>query len=119
MKKNTLQANIFTISLHNFTIHTIIGVLPKEREIPQEIIINIDIHYIYNESILDYAEIYHFILHIFQQNHFLHIEDALNFIQDSLLETFHNITHISICIKKPHILKNCIVSVESTRTVYD
>lgn len=102
--------NIFKISLHDFKINTIIGILPKERENTQDIILNLDILYTKNE-ILDYSHIHGLIMDIFDKNHFFYLEDALCFVIDSIILHFKNIRNITLCIKKPDIFPNCMVSV--------
>ncbi|WP_181646826.1 dihydroneopterin aldolase [Helicobacter sp. 16-1353] len=102
--------NVFKISIHNFKINTIIGILPKERETAQDIILDLDILYIKKE-ILDYSHLYNLIIDIFNKNHFFYLEDALCFVIDSIILHFKNITYITLSIKKPHIFTDCIVSV--------
>lgn len=103
--------NIFKISFNDFKINTIIGILPDERKNAQNIILDLDIFYIKNE-ILDYAKIYNLINTIFSENKFLYLEDAISFIIEKL--NSKDIQKIDICITKPNILSNCIVSVSKT-----
>lgn len=103
--------NEFKISLHDFRINTIIGVLPKEKTTPQEIIINLDLIYCKNPNILDYANIYNLIHNIFKENNFDYLEEALECIVDSIMQKYQNIWHLNLDIKKPLILPNCNVGV--------
>lgn len=107
--------NIFTISFNDFKISTIIGILPKEREQMQDIILDVDISYTNNE-ILDYTNLHNLIMDIFDKNHFLYLEDALCFVIDSIILHFDSIRHIYLSIKKPDIFPNCVVGVSKKIT---
>lgn len=114
--------NIFKISLHNFKINTIIGILPHERVSPQTIILNLDIFYrkiqktnndciIESEEVLDYAVVHKEILDIFRTNSFGYLEDCIDFIIAFLQQRFKNISQIILEIQKPEILADCVTSV--------
>ncbi|WP_181881491.1 dihydroneopterin aldolase [Helicobacter sp. MIT 99-5507] len=102
--------NIFQISLRDFKINTIIGILEFERKNKQNIIIDIDILY-RNIEILDYSLIHSLIIDIFNKNQFYYIEDALDFVLDSIKSNFKYLISIDISIKKLNIFDDCIASV--------
>ena len=104
--------NEFKISLHDLSIKTIIGVLEEERISPQEIIINLNLIYKKTKNIIDYAEIYNLIKEIFEKNHFFYLEEAIEYVIDSIIKKFANISYLNLNIAKPSILPNCKVSVE-------
>ena len=104
--------NEFKISLRDFSIRAIIGVLEEERRNPQEIFINLNLIYEKTKNIIDYAEIYNLIKEIFEENNFFYLEDALEYLVDSITKKFANILYLNLSIAKPSILPNCEVSVE-------
>ena len=102
--------NIFTISLKDFIIHTIIGILDFERKNKQKIIIDIDIVY-KNIEILDYSILHDLILKIFNENQFYYLEDAINHIENEIISNFKYLINVDITIKKPDIFSDCIAVV--------
>ncbi|RDU62275.1 dihydroneopterin aldolase [Helicobacter sp. MIT 14-3879] len=101
----------FCLSLSDFRINTIIGILPKERKESQDIILDLSIVYSVESKIIDYAILHSIILDIFKKNHFGYLEEALRCLLDSILEQFDNIKAISLCLKKPTIFDDCIPSI--------
>ena len=102
--------DIFKISLKDFKIHTIIGILEYERKNKQDIILDIEILYRKIE-ILDYSILHNLILDIFHKNEFYYIEDALDFVLDSIQSHFKYLLSIDLMIQKVNIFDDCIASV--------
>ena len=102
--------NIFKISLIDFKINTIIGILEFERKNKQDIVIDIEILY-RNIEILDYSVLHSMLRDIFNKNKFYYIEDALDFVLDSIKSNFKHLISIDISIKKLNIFDDCIASV--------
>ncbi len=107
---------MFTISVQKLKIEAIIGILPKERLLPQ--LIEIDSFIEYNkskESFLDYVKVVNIIESMLIENKYRLIEDALEDITLSIKREFKEINSIKMRISKPDILKNCVVGVEFFR----
>lgn len=102
--------NIYKISIKDFKINTIIGILDFERENKQTIIIDIDVIY-KNINILDYSILHDLIIDIFNKNQFYYLEDAIKYTIDLIKLNFKHLIKIDMTIKKPNIFSDCIVSV--------
>lgn len=99
----------FRVSLLDFKIRTIIGVCENERKNPQNIILNANLTH--ESEILDYAILREAILEIFAKNQFLYLEDALEFLQSTILTRFSGILSLDLSIKKPNIFSDCVPEV--------
>jgi dihydroneopterin aldolase len=100
-----------TIYIEDLKFQAIIGILDFERITPQEIIINIEIDYIYDTQFINYAEVVSLIKTTMIKEKFLLIEDALSFLSKSLKSEFALIKKLNLKITKPSILPDCKVSV--------
>ena len=103
----------FRIIIENFEFEAIIGILDFERTAPQKVLVNVKISY--EGEFVDYAEVCKIIQTKMQEEKFLLIEDALEFLVDVLKNKFPQIKEIYLQIKKPEILKNALVGVEILR----
>ena len=100
------------ISIENLKFQCIIGILDFEREKAQDVIINIQITYNYNNEFINYAEVVEFIKTTMKNKKYFLIEDALSDLSQLLKEKFLKINSLSLKITKPSILPDCTVSVE-------
>jgi dihydroneopterin aldolase len=101
-----------TIHVENFTFEVLIGILEKEKEFPQSVIVNAQIDYDYvKNSFINYALVCELIEENMLLGEYELIEDALLALEEELKETFPQITALNLKISKPQILPNCIVSV--------
>lgn len=98
-----------TLLIENLSLKVIIGILPSERETPQEIILNGEFSYEYKGEYLNYVEIVEFLKNELKNNQYELLEDALLDLQKKIQNVFPSITHFSLSIKKPEILSDCIV----------
>lgn len=103
-----------TILIENLKIEAIIGVLPFEREKPQKIIIDAELNYSYDGEYLDYVEIVEFITQTLQKEKYEILEVALQDLKQKLKIKFSTLTHLTLSIKKPDILSDCVVGVKIT-----
>lgn len=102
-----------TIHIENLKFQCIIGILDFERLTPQDIIINIDIRYEYENGFINYAQVVQLIQEIMIKNEFLLIEEALDKLNLKLSKEFLSIKSMFIKITKPSILPECMVSVSN------
>lgn len=98
-----------TLLLQNLSLKAIIGILPQEREKPQEIIIDGEFSYEYRGEYLNYVEIAEFLKSEIQSNSYGLLEEALEDLREKIQAQFPLITHFTLSIKKPEILNDCIV----------
>ena len=99
-----------TIFINNLSFDAILGMLEKERENPQKIVINAKITYQYtNDYFINYAEVLKLIKSTIIQNKFELIEEALETLLIKIKNKFPKIDKIKLKISKPDILKNCVV----------
>ncbi len=101
------------IHIEDLKFQCIIGILDFERITAQDVIINLEIDYIFDNSFLDYSKVVNFIKTSMIKNKFLLIEDALNKLSRSLKKEFSSIDSLNLKITKPSILPDCTVSVSN------
>ena len=109
-----MSANI-TLHIENVSIQAIIGILEQERHAPQPIEINAEITYAYTDTFLDYVGICNLITTSLQNNAYGLLEVALLDMAKILKTQHSNIQKLSLCIKKPTILKSCVVGASITQ----
>nr|WP_321268252.1 dihydroneopterin aldolase [uncultured Sulfurimonas sp.] len=100
-----------TIHIEDLKFQCIIGILDFERVTPQDVIININIDYLYEKEFINYAQVVEIVKDIMIKSEFLLIEEALNNINLKLIKEFSSIKSMHIKITKPSILRDCKVSV--------
>lgn len=106
------------ILIENLEFKTILGILESERLTPQKISIVCTIDYAYTQNeFINYAEVAKLIEETMIKEKFFLIEEALEFITQTLKNTFPLIGELILCIRKPDILSNCTVGVEQ-RTLF-
>ena len=102
-----------TIHIEDLKFQCIIGILDFEREQEQDVIINLEIDYIYNNDFINYADVATLLQNRMKKEQFLLIEDALENLSSLLKKNFSNIISLNLKITKPSILPSCRVSVSN------
>ena len=102
-----------TIHIEDLRFQCILGILDFERITPQDVIVNLDIEYEYNDNFINYADVVQIVKDLMKKSEFLLIEDALVSINSMLTKEFNSIKNISLKITKPSILPDCKVSVSN------
>jgi len=102
-----------TIHIEDLKFQCIIGILDFEREKEQDVIINLEIDYIYNNNFINYADVATLLQNRMKKEQFLLIEDALENLSSLLKKNFSNIISLNLKITKPSILPSCRVSVSN------
>lgn len=102
-----------TIHIEDLKFQCIIGILDFERITPQDIIINVQIEYDYNDEFINYADITNMIKAQMMKNEFFLIEDALESLSKKIFKKFSLINTLNLKITKPSILPDCKVSVST------
>ncbi len=100
------------IEISNLKLELIIGVLPKERQSLQRLIVDLEADYHYAKGeFLDYAQICSKIRHILVEGKFALLEDALLALKEEILQSYPNIERLFLRLSKPDILPDCQVAV--------
>ncbi|MCE3038695.1 dihydroneopterin aldolase [Helicobacter anatolicus] len=102
----------FSILIEKLTFETIIGILDFERNQKQKVIID-GIFTYENQEFLDYVLLKDKIISLFCENQYFLIEDALQNIPQELKKDFPCLKSIELSIKKPDILKDCIIGMKT------
>ena len=102
------------IEIKDLLFECIIGILDFERITPQNVCINCNITYTYNQEFLNYALVAEHIENEMKKHQFELIEEALLSLNRSLKVTFPLISILFLKISKPDILANCEVSLSET-----
>ena len=106
---------MYTIVIEDLTFKAILGLLEKERNKEQLIVVNSKIEYQNKANYVDYAQVCDIVQKTIIEGKFLLIEDAIEEIEKNLKIAFPQIKSIYLSIKKPEILKNALVGVEILR----
>ena len=106
---------MYRILIEDLTFKAIIGLLEKERNEEQIVVVNVKIDYEDKKNYIDYAKVCDLIIKIIQEGKFLLIEDAIDKIEKELKNRFLSMKSLYLSIKKPEILKNALVGVEILR----
>ena len=107
---------MYTIYIEDLKIEAIIGILPKERKKPQEIVVACEIGYTKKcDAFINYAEVVALIEKMLVANKYGLIEDALEEIIETLSKNFNQIKSVKLKLMKPQILDNCTVGVSHFR----
>ena len=100
-----------TIHIEKLEILAIIGILDFERITPQRVVIDAHIDYYYEENqFINYAEVISIIEAMIISKKYQLLEDALNDIQQKILQRYSQILKLTIKISKPDIIKNATVA---------
>ena len=105
----------YNIVIEDLTFKAILGLLEKERNEEQLVVVNSKIEYQNKANYVDYAIACDIIQKTIIDGKFLLIEDAIEEIEKNLRHTFPQIKKLYLSIKKPEILKNALVGVEILR----
>ncbi len=105
------------ISIQNLRFETILGILDFERKIPQNIEVDCELTYNYENGVfLDYSKAVELIENTMKKEKFYLIEDAIERLFEKIKENFPQIKTVKITISKPDILPNCRVCVSGFRS---
>jgi dihydroneopterin aldolase len=100
-----------TIHIEKLKISAIIGILDFERIKTQTVIVDARIDYAYKENqFINYAEVISIIETMIVSKKYQLLEDALNDIQQKILQRYSQILKLNIKISKPDIIKNATVA---------
>jgi 7,8-dihydroneopterin aldolase/epimerase/oxygenase len=102
------------IYIEDLKFQCIIGILEFERETPQDVIVNLELEYLYDKEFINYADVVQMIKSLMIEHQFLLLEDAILKLSKKLKEKFQQINTLKLKITKPSILPDCIVSLEDT-----
>ena len=100
---------MYHIFFEDFCITCVIGILPFERERMQKVVINAE--FVVNE-ILDYRALRECIKEAFKQE-FYYLEDAHQYFQNTIPNTFPQVKEFWIKIAKPEIFTDCNVAIST------
>lgn len=105
-----------TIHIEDLKFQCIIGILDFERLTPQDVVINFQCQYNYENEFVNYADIVDLIKKTMILNKFELIEEAILSLKSEITKTFPLISTYTIKVTKPSILADCRVSVSSSHT---
>lgn len=103
------------IHIDNLTLDVIIGLLDFERDRPQRVIVDLEIHYEYSDDkFINYADVAQEVELELQDKKYELLENALLGVKNRLHLLYPNIETLKLKISKPDILNNCSVSLSET-----
>ncbi|MEO1959136.1 MAG: dihydroneopterin aldolase [Nautiliaceae bacterium] len=106
---------MYTIVVEELSFKAILGLLEKERNEEQLVVVNCKIEYEDKRNYVDYAKVCDMIVNLIQDGKFLLIEDAVDEIEKKLRSAFPQMKSLYLQVKKTEILKNALVGVEILR----
>jgi len=107
--------NSYKIVIEDLSFKAILGILEKERNEKQLVVVNVKIEYEDKKNYIDYAKVCDLIQNNIIKNEYELIEDAIDDIEKQLKLIFPQMKKLYLSIKKPEILKNALVGVEVLR----
>ncbi len=106
---------MYSIVIEDLTFKAILGLLERERNEEQIIVINAKIDYEDKKNYIDYAKVCDMIQKKIIEGKYKLIEDAIDEIENMLKKEFPQMKRLYLNIKKSEILKNALVGVEILR----
>lgn len=107
-----------TIHIEDLKFQCIIGILDFERITPQDVIINFECQYSYENEFINYVNIVNLLKKTMILNKFELIEEAILSLKSEILKEFPLISSYTLKVTKPSILADCKVSVSDTFSSY-
>ncbi|BDQ26442.1 dihydroneopterin aldolase [Helicobacter heilmannii] len=108
-----------TLSVQDYQIDAIIGVLESEQKTPQPLIVDLSIEYNYTpQNCLDYMDILEVVQNKLSTTKYGLLEEALSEISTWLKTCFPIITQVYMSIKKPQACQRALVGA-SLRVCFD
>ena len=100
-----------TIHIEDLTINAIIGILDFERIHAQQVVVNAEIEYAYEDGqYINYAMVVETITNLIEKRGYRLLEEALEDMGEVLREKYPKITSLSMKISKPNIIENATIS---------
>ncbi len=106
---------MYKIVIEELSFKAILGLLEKERNEEQLVVVDCKIEYEDKLNYVDYSKVCDVIQNMIIQNQYVLIEDAVDDIEKKLKEMFPQMRELYLKITKPEILKNALVGVEILR----
>ncbi len=106
---------MYTIVIEELTFKAILGILEKERNEEQLVVVDCEISYLQKVDYVDYSKVCDVIQNMIIKNRYSLIEDAVDDIEKKLKELFPQMKELYLKITKPEILKNALVGVKILR----
>jgi len=106
---------MYTIVIEDLTFKAILGLLERERNQEQLVVVCAKIEYEDKKAFVNYAEVCELIEDTIKKGKFILIEDAIDLLVELLKGRYPQIKSIYLKIRKPEILKNALVGVETLR----
>jgi len=106
---------MYKIVIEDLTFNAILGLLEKERNQEQIVVVNVKMEYEDKNNYIDYAKVCDLIQNKIIEKKYKLIEDAIDDIENMLKIEFPQMKSLYLSIKKPEILKNALVGVEILR----
>ena len=109
--------NQYEILIQNLCVEAVIGILPRERENPQTVLVNANISYDKDRQngYLDYVALAQHIAKCLKKRKYDLLENALDDIIASLKDSYPSISKIDLSLQKPDIFaKNAYADFSQT-----
>ena len=89
------------ITLHGMTFHTLVGVLPHEREYPQPLEIDLTAWVRPGDDVVDYRRMYAEVRDVMESAALFYLEELADSIAARILDEFV-VERVRIAVRKPH-----------------
>ncbi len=104
-----------TIHIDRLILHVIIGLLDFEREKQQQVIVDLEASYNYEDGqFIDYADIVLLIENELKSKRYKLLEEAILGLKTLLCITYPQLKTLKLKITKPDILKQCQVAMSDS-----
>lgn len=95
------QEDLDAITLRGMSFHTLIGVLPHEREHAQPLEIDLTAWVHPGESVVDYRKLYAEVRIALESTHVFYLEELANSIAARILDA-KTVQRVRVAVRKPH-----------------
>lgn len=95
------MSELDAITLHGMSFHTLIGVLPHEREHPQPLEIDLTAWVERDSGVLDYRRLYAAVRSAVESEHVSYLEELAGSITTNVLGEM-SVQRVRVAVRKPH-----------------
>jgi 7,8-dihydroneopterin aldolase/epimerase/oxygenase len=96
------MSELDAITLHGMSFHTLVGVLPHEREHPQPLEIDLTAWVRAGEGVVDYRRLYADVRAAMEATRLFYLEELANSIAVRILGEHSAVQRVRVAVRKPH-----------------
>lgn len=91
------------ITLRAMRFHSLVGILPHERDVAQPIEIDLTVRVTAGDDVIDYRGLYDLVAHIFTERPIDFLEQIGERVARNALAHSPRIRYVRVAVRKPHV----------------